>query len=243
MYRMWFDILCCFCSYCCTGCAAAQARTQMDGSSCCFNYCAMNPIVTRWLIRSAYGIPGSEFEDCYMTMCCPCCTINQMYQTTAAYGNPTPDGGAVKNQGYFVTQTGNCSARAFLCSCFCFPCAIASTLQMSMGMPFWFGCCCVGNNFCVARNLVRYQFRIAGDDFCSDYCFLSLIYCIGPCMLMKVMTEVESRTKSAGAEGTRYLHNIGGVQMEMGHVQMVQAQVVMVPANAVIPVNHEVAKM
>lgn len=252
-------LVCCD-SYCFTNCAAAQARSQMDGSSCCFNMCAMNPVVTRWLIRSAYGIPGSVWEDCLFTMCCPCCAINQMYQTTAAYGNPTPDGGAVKNTGQFMTQTGNCTCGTCCYSFFCCPCAIATTLDMAMGMPFWFALCCVGTNFCAARNLVRYQLRIAGDDMCDDYCWptclAALSYCLMACpcclpcsasifpyfmsIVMKLLTEVENRTKAAGGKGTRYLQNIGAPQMQMGGmVQMVPAQVVMVPANVVVP-THDV---
>lgn len=245
-------------SYCCPFIALAQARSHLDGSSCCFNCCAMNPAVTRWLIRSAYGIPGSAFEDCYTTYFCPCCSINQMLQTTKSYGNPTPDGGAAKNLGQFTTQTGNCSCGTCCYSFFCCPCAIATTLNTAMDMPFCFALCCVNCNFCMARNLVRYQLRIAGDDCCDDFCWptalATLSYCLMGCpcclpcsaaifpyfmsIVMKLLTEVENRTKAAGGKGTKYLQNIGGGGgMQYGGVTMVPAQVVMVSANVVVPVN------
>jgi hypothetical protein len=45
-----FDIgdpsLCCY-SYCCCYCASAHARTNLDGSSCCFNLFCLGPVVTR----------------------------------------------------------------------------------------------------------------------------------------------------------------------------------------------------
>ena len=45
------------------------------------------------MIRSAYGIGDVTepfgFEDCICACFCPCCTVNQLYQTTAAKGNPS----------------------------------------------------------------------------------------------------------------------------------------------------------
>ena len=40
-------------------------------------------------------------------------------------------------------------------------------------MPYTMGCCCV--SLCAARNIVRYQYRIKGEDCFDDYCHPWLI--------------------------------------------------------------------
>lgn len=42
---------CCFPS-----CAIAQARSDFDGSDCCFNWCCVSPAVTLSIIREGYNI-------------------------------------------------------------------------------------------------------------------------------------------------------------------------------------------
>lgn len=46
-----------------------------------------------------------------------------------------------------------------------------------IGMPFFMGCCCV--NMCAARNLIRYQYRISGDDFIEELVIPCGIQCLG----------------------------------------------------------------
>ena len=72
------DIGTCLYSYCCTPCALAQARTNLDGSSCCFNICFLTSCPERWMIRTAYGIHGNAWEDCFIPCACPCCVANQV---------------------------------------------------------------------------------------------------------------------------------------------------------------------
>jgi len=91
-------ISCIICdSWFCTASAISEARYQMDGSGCCLNYVAMsNPVVIRWLMRSAYGIPSDNecVDDYVIPTCCTCCAVNQMYQTAMVKGNPSTDGGS-----------------------------------------------------------------------------------------------------------------------------------------------------
>ena len=47
------------------------------------------------------------------------------------------------------------------------------TFPLFLGMPFFMGCCCV--SLCGARNIVRYQYRIGGDECFDDYCLPSLL--------------------------------------------------------------------
>jgi hypothetical protein len=68
---------------------------------------------------------------------------------------------------------------------------------------------------CQARNIVRYQYRIAGDDCCDDYCLPTMIGCLTyllsmcPCLvpltlpyflniLMKMLSETETRSVNGG---------------------------------------------
>ena len=72
------DVGSCLYSWICTPCALAQARTNLDDSSCCFNCCFLTSCPERWMIRTAYGIKGNAWEDCYIPCFCPCCTANQV---------------------------------------------------------------------------------------------------------------------------------------------------------------------
>jgi len=160
----------CLYSFICPPCAMASARQLMDESSfltTCFN---ANPVALRWLVRSAYHIPGSEVEDCLLGTFCSCCIINQLIHTTKEYGRPNLTTGAMFNSsplGMFPRH-GNCCSNC-LCATFCMPCSFGTILQRSMGMPFWMGCLCM--NFCMTRNVLRYHYRLNGSDLCEE-CFL-----------------------------------------------------------------------
>jgi hypothetical protein len=127
----------------------------------------LNPVLLRWITRSAYNIPGSDREDVLYGLFLPCCTVNQVLQTTSRYGRPFPGVGREANGGAFRPPSNdfweNCCYATF-----CLPCAIGTSLNMSMGMPFYMGCCCA--NLCISRNLLRYQYRLDGQD-CFDDCF------------------------------------------------------------------------
>ena len=169
----------CMYAYCCTPCALAQARTNLDGTSCCLNFLLGNAISMRWMIRTAYGIQGDECSDCFTTLCCPCCVVNQMYQTTKTLGDPFgPMPGAHMERGQeWASANEPCDCGSCCCACFCMYCAQGRILQDSMGMSSWMGCCCV--NPCFARNMVKVHYRVgkADDDCCNDAlipCLISL---------------------------------------------------------------------
>lgn len=126
LFEIGDPFLCCY-SYLCCHCASAQSRTYLDGSSCCFNFWCLGPVVTRssplpslsflsslpifphrWLSRTAYGIPGTDLDDFLIGCLCPCCSVNQILQTTKTYGYP-PHAGTASNQTKFVSPlvTGN----------------------------------------------------------------------------------------------------------------------------------------
>lgn len=168
------------CSFILPTFAMGSARGKLDGSSCCVTCFHMNPIVLRWITRSAYNIPGSDLEDCMYGLFCPCCTINQVAQTASQLGKPYPDVGPEHNR-YppSIQQNADCCENCCYTT-FCLPCAIGTTLQSSMGMPFWMGCLC--SNFCIARNLVRYHYRLSGSDIGED-CLLPYGTCCLACVL------------------------------------------------------------
>lgn len=182
-------------SYTCSPCALAYARTNLDDSSCIFNLMCL-PIcclpVSRWLMRTAYDIEaaqGSEAVDCLQSTFLPCCVVNQMFQTSAQYGNTSHGGGYFSNVRDFHLTLGTCKdelgdvdsccdtscainyvGNTSLCmySFLCCPCAISEVMDLSMGMPTFYGCFCITP--CAARNLVRYHFRVHGDDLLQEVC-------------------------------------------------------------------------
>ena len=184
----------CVLSYICSPCALAYARSNLDDSSCMFNLICM-PIccmpVSRWLLRTAYDIEpaqGIEAMDCVESAFLPCCVVNQMFQTSAQYGNTSHGGGYFSNVRDFNLTCGTCKdeivsdfdgcgvcatnyvGHTSLCmySFICCPCAISEIMDISMGMPSYYGCCCVTP--CAARNLIRYHYRVRGDDILEEMC-------------------------------------------------------------------------
>lgn len=140
-----------------------------------------NPFIVRFLVRSAYNIPGSACEDCLMTSFCTPCSINQMYQTTKAYGPPNSHSGSKFNVGSFTPQGNSFDCGKFCYACCCLPCAIGNSLESSVGLPCIFGCLC--GNICLARNLTRYQYRLSGSD-CVDDCFIPWMFMALSCCLV-----------------------------------------------------------
>lgn len=158
----------CLFSYCCSCCALAQARSFVDSSPPIFNFCCITQVTERWLIRSAYQIPGDACSDCYTTSFCPCCVANQAYQTAKDFGNPVTNGGRFANVHPFTTRLPppEASVQEYAYSFCCTPCAIGNIMERSVGMPWYLGCCCV--NVVSARNIMRYQYRLKGDDVMEE---------------------------------------------------------------------------
>jgi Cys-rich protein (TIGR01571 family) len=75
------DPLLCLLSFIAAPCAAAAARHYADQSSIIFNICCVNPIATRWLLRTAYDISGDAVDDMCIGTICFCCSINQVLKT------------------------------------------------------------------------------------------------------------------------------------------------------------------
>ena len=161
----------CFCAYLCCPCALASARSHMDDSSYVFNLaclpvCCIPPV--RWMIRTGYDIPGDAWSDCYLSFFCPCCVLNQLLQTAHKRGNTSILGGHDANIREFNFFFGACSSDPVSCiySSVCCPCSTGNSLHTALGMPFVFGCCCMTP--CAARNVLRYQYRLRGDDISEE---------------------------------------------------------------------------
>eukprot|EP01036_Dinobryon_divergens_P033024 gene33024-42723_t len=150
----------------------------MDGSSCCFNFFCLPVIPYRWIVRSAYGIGDttSFWEDCILCILCPCCSTNQLYQTTTTKGNPTTDGGSRFNTASFSSNA-RCTCFPCLYTCCCMCCVVGDTLQTAYGMPWLLGCCCVNPFF--ARNTIRYHYRLkttTDSNECIEECAIPYIF-------------------------------------------------------------------
>ena len=174
----------CLFSFLCPCCAAAHARSRMDDSNLVFNVSCLCLPLTRWLIRTAYNINGDPMEDAATSICCFPCAVNQILHTTMARGNPNPtEAGMLQNyekwEVPYTKMVGSFSTNVCY-ALICPPCAVGTAMENSLGTPFWFGCL-FGMFPWTARNVLRYQYRIDGDDFVEDcafptsLCLMSLI--------------------------------------------------------------------
>lgn len=139
-------------------------------------------------------------------MCCPCCSINQVYQTTLQRGNPFQSHGRSYNVNPFLMTYPQCE----LCSCdifrsfFCIPCVIADILHDSISMPWYMACLFV--HPCAMRNLYRYQHHIEGDDDCTELScsilqgqifpsqsFQYLFWIFNSCMILQILQDARMR--------------------------------------------------
>lgn len=94
----------------------------------------LNCVAGRWMIRTAYGIPGGALDDTLKAALLPCCSVNQLYQTTKRYGNPASYGGRQFNQDNFRSNLKKDVAYNCILSTFCNSCAVGSSLETAMGM-------------------------------------------------------------------------------------------------------------
>jgi hypothetical protein len=98
-------------------------------------------------------------------------------------------------------------------------------MEQTMSMPWLLGCCCV--NLCTARNLLRYQHRIRGNDLIEECGVPTALKCLGDltqgifpfvwCLIygifvtatMQQLQEVETRRGVGGSSGVA-LTGVGG---------------------------------
>jgi hypothetical protein len=76
----------CLYSWLLPGCAMASARTNYDGSSCCFNLCCGTPQMLHNIVREGYGIEGSCLGDVCLMMWCAPCAVNRAAQEVKMRG-------------------------------------------------------------------------------------------------------------------------------------------------------------
>eukprot|EP01035_Chromulina_nebulosa_P020552 gene20552-26655_t len=118
----------------------------------------------RYITRTAYGIDGNACIDIVQSLFCPCCVVNQLLQTTMIHGNPVESSGSIHNNKIWRSDK-DWDLIPLSFSIACMPCAMGVALETSIGMPYLMGCCLMP---CEARNLVRYQYRIGGNDILEE---------------------------------------------------------------------------
>lgn len=211
---------CCY-AWWCPLCAAAQARTNLNASNCCFNICCMSPIPIKWLIRTSYGIVGTAEEDWFSIGFCHCCAINQMLQTTQIRGNPfnrqsEVDYGCCNcdmeswNTAWHDVEHMVRTGRFDGCDCndaydclysFVFfthcPYFVGKEIEEAIGMPFWMTCFFV--NPVGACNILRMHYRTGTHDC---YCC-----CNGGCNKVKLlrMIDRQGRLKDKPGKNPSYM--------------------------------------
>ena len=145
------DLPVCISSYTCCPCAMAYARSELDGSSFLFNVCCSSICLNRWIVRSGYEIKGGAITDCVESSFCAPCVANQTLHMVLKENGTSQR--KVKAAGMFtekwkvsLTQylreasskvgTFACDSNLFYSTC-CRPCAVASLMEKTIGMPFW----------------------------------------------------------------------------------------------------------
>lgn len=153
----------CLFSFVCPCLAIGQAREILDGSEWVVSCFCMNPSAMRWITRTAYDIEGTAQYDCWYGLLCPCCAANQIYQTIAHYGKVSeygrigPQYNTRPRYGLLHTERDfNSFCYDITYACFC-PCLANGYVMMSVGMPFWFGACCVQSY--TANTIIRYHHK------------------------------------------------------------------------------------
>jgi len=140
-----------------------QAKTYLDGSYCPFNCANHSNISVAAILRSSYGMKQDCCCDFWVGVFCPCCFVNQLYQTAMKRGS----GGATKgrhnntNPNETECTAGNC-CQSFFCPCCCLP----SKIQASTGISWCASCCCMSP--LGQSQLLRYQYGVDGSDECWE---------------------------------------------------------------------------
>lgn len=76
-----------FCyAFWCPSCAMAEAKHDVDDSSCCLNWWCMFGPAIRNSIRFSYELNGNAFEDCCYSCCCPQCAAVQLLNEASRRG-------------------------------------------------------------------------------------------------------------------------------------------------------------
>jgi len=73
-------------SWCFPACVLASARSNFDGSGCCFNLLCGTPAMLHNVIREGYGIEGGCVGDIAVTLCCTPCAANRAAQEVKLRG-------------------------------------------------------------------------------------------------------------------------------------------------------------
>jgi Cys-rich protein (TIGR01571 family) len=68
----------------CPSCAYASARSEYDGSNCCFNCCCVSMCLTRSIVREGLAIQGGCCGDILMPCICPSCVACQLINEVRA---------------------------------------------------------------------------------------------------------------------------------------------------------------
>jgi hypothetical protein len=146
---------------------------------------------------------------------CPCCSVNQLYQTTTQHAPPLryEQRGRQFNLQPFLVPRPRLECNTCLCdlirSFFCAPCVIGDILHETISMPWYMACCTIQP--CLMRNLYRYEHRIQGSDDllevgccllqCQQSCAPEPLQCfswtLSSCMILHILQDARARRRAS----------------------------------------------
>lgn len=205
----------CMTGWLCCHCAAAKAKADLDGSSCCRNAVCWNIVGVYSWVRRGYGIPQHWFWDLMGGLVCPCCAgVRSLTETRQRGRIPLRSTIGPRT---FITPFFGCHAKDFLQACFC-PCRYSHDVrknlqrrpegchydiqQLEHDQSRLFDTCCI--NPMVLHGEVRHMYNLGPV---SVWCGSTLddwiipVFCL-PCAVVQAKSEALARS----AESVREPH-------------------------------------
>jgi len=178
----------CIRTYLLPHCTLAQARSDYDGSNCCFNLClaSHNPHAIRTAIRHGYGIQGSCCGDLCSVALCHLCAIAQITREVQIRGPvQTLNGTSAAETPWssdLINIGGDC-----IYALFCPMCASASARTAFDGSDWFYNCICV--HPLLHLSIIRHGYNISGSCI-GDICAM---HCCQPCAIGRMKRETDKR--------------------------------------------------
>ena len=178
-------------SCCCCPCAAAIAKSHVDGTSALYNCCCWNTLASYSFVRYEYRLEGTCSNDFWTVLCCGPCAVRQMYTEAVSVRGTPPHYQTGQNE-QWKQDCFECELMDLATVVVC-PCGIAGEtrerLQPASKYDTCFNCCCLVP--CAMYGQVRQRYGIRADcPLLEDVCYATVCW---PCALHRAAMESRLR--------------------------------------------------